>query len=38
MHYGTNPMARGTPAQFVEAMAGSPVRVIVATLGQTLRC
>jgi L-ascorbate metabolism protein UlaG (beta-lactamase superfamily) len=36
MHYGTNPMARGTPAQFIEAMAGSPVRVIVATPGQAL--
>lgn len=36
MHYGTNPLARGTAAQFVEAMGSSPVRVLVATPGQPL--
>jgi L-ascorbate metabolism protein UlaG (beta-lactamase superfamily) len=33
MHYGTNPLARGTPQQFVEAMGTSPIRVIVAAPG-----
>jgi L-ascorbate metabolism protein UlaG (beta-lactamase superfamily) len=37
MHYGTNPLARGTAAQFVEAMGPSAVRVLVATPGQPLR-
>jgi L-ascorbate metabolism protein UlaG (beta-lactamase superfamily) len=37
MHYGANPLAKGTPAQFAAAMAGSPVKVIVATPGQALR-
>ena len=37
MHYGANPLAKGTPAQFAAAMAGSPVKVIVATPGQVLR-
>jgi L-ascorbate metabolism protein UlaG (beta-lactamase superfamily) len=36
MHYGTNPLARGTAAQFVEAMGSSAVRVLVATPGQPL--
>lgn len=39
MHYGTNPLARGTAQQFVDAMAaggGSSVRVIVARPGETL--
>lgn len=36
MHYGANPLARGTAAQFVEAMGSSPVRVLVATPGQPL--
>lgn len=36
MHYGANPLAKGTPAQFVEAMRGSAVQVIVATPGQAL--
>ena len=36
MHYGTNPLARGTAAQFVEAMGASAVRVLVATPGQPL--
>lgn len=36
MHYGSNPLARGTAAQFVEAMGTSPVRVRVAAPGQPL--
>jgi L-ascorbate metabolism protein UlaG (beta-lactamase superfamily) len=37
MHYGANPLAKGTPAQFVEAMGtGSAVKVIVAVPGQAL--
>jgi L-ascorbate metabolism protein UlaG (beta-lactamase superfamily) len=34
MHYGTNPLARGTAAEFVSAMGQSSVRVLVATPGQ----
>lgn len=38
MHYGANPLARGTAQQFVQAMGSSPgIRVIVATPGQPLR-
>lgn len=38
MHYGANPLARGTPQQFSEALgSGGPVRAIVATPGQALR-
>lgn len=36
MHYGSNPLARGTAAQFSAAMGASPVKVIVATPGQAL--
>lgn len=36
MHYGSNPLARGTAQQFVEAMGSSGIRVIVATPGQAL--
>lgn len=37
MHYGTNPLARGTAQQFVDAMgSGSPVRVIVAKPGEPI--
>jgi L-ascorbate metabolism protein UlaG (beta-lactamase superfamily) len=36
MHYGANPLAKGTAREFSEAMAGSPVKVIVATPGQAL--
>lgn len=36
MHYGANPLARGTAQQFVEAMGTSPIRVLVATPGQPL--
>ena len=31
MHYGANPLAKGTPAQFAAAMAGSPVSAQEAT-------
>ncbi len=33
MHYGANPLAMGTAAQFTAAMGGSPVKVIVAVPG-----
>jgi L-ascorbate metabolism protein UlaG (beta-lactamase superfamily) len=36
MHYGANPLARGTAAEFVEAMGTSPVKVLVAVPGQAL--
>jgi L-ascorbate metabolism protein UlaG (beta-lactamase superfamily) len=36
MHYGTNPLAKGTSREFVEAMGTSAVKVIVATPGQPL--
>jgi L-ascorbate metabolism protein UlaG (beta-lactamase superfamily) len=36
MHYGTNPLAKGTAKQFVDAMGASPIRVIVAVPGQAL--
>ena len=36
MHYGTNPLAKGTAAQFTEAMGTSAVRVTVAVPGQPL--
>ncbi len=36
MHYGANPLARGTPAEFSAAMAGSAVRVIIAKPGEVL--
>lgn len=36
MHYGANPLARGTPAQFTQAMGSSAVKVFVATPGQAL--
>lgn len=37
MHYGVNPLARGTAPQFVEAMGASPTTVHVATPGQPIR-
>lgn len=37
MHYGANPLAKGTAAQFVAAMGDGPVRVHVARPGQPLR-
>jgi L-ascorbate metabolism protein UlaG (beta-lactamase superfamily) len=36
MHYGTNPLARGTAAQFIEAMGSSAVRVLIAKPGEPL--
>lgn len=36
MHYGTNPLAKGTLAGFQAAMQGSPVKVIPMTEGQTI--
>jgi L-ascorbate metabolism protein UlaG (beta-lactamase superfamily) len=36
MHYGTNPLARGTAREFVDAMGDTPVKVIVAEPGQAL--
>ena len=36
MHYGTNPLAKGTAKEFVDAMGTSPVKVIVAEPGQSL--
>ena len=36
MHYGTNPLAKGTAKEFVDAMGASPVKVIVAEPGQSL--
>jgi len=36
MHYGTNPLAKGTSREFVDAMGDSPVKVIVATPGVAL--
>ena len=36
MHYGANPLAKGTAKEFVEAMGRSAVKVIVATPGQAV--
>ena len=36
MHYGANPLARGTAKEFVDAMGSSPIRVIVAVPGQPI--
>lgn len=36
MHYGVNPLARGTAKEFVDAMGDSAIRVIVAVPGQPL--
>jgi len=36
MHYGANPLARGTAQQFVDAMGSSPIRVVVAVPGQPI--
>jgi L-ascorbate metabolism protein UlaG (beta-lactamase superfamily) len=36
MHYGTNPLAKGTAKEFVDAMGSSPVKVLVAEPGQAL--
>ena len=37
MHYGTNPLARGTATQFVEAMGTGAIAVHVAVPGQPIR-
>jgi L-ascorbate metabolism protein UlaG (beta-lactamase superfamily) len=37
MHYGTNPLAKGTAKEFTDAMGGSAVKVIVAVPGQALK-
>jgi L-ascorbate metabolism protein UlaG (beta-lactamase superfamily) len=34
MHYGANPLAKGTAKEFVDAMGTSAVKVIVAEPGQ----
>lgn len=36
MHYGTNPLAKGTAKEFVDAMGASAIKVIVAEPGQAL--
>ena len=36
MHYNSNPIARGTLAQFQEAMKGNPVRVVPMAEGETV--
>ena len=36
MHYGSNPLARGTAKEFVDAMGAGPIRVIVAVPGQPI--
>lgn len=35
MHYGTNPSLVGTPAEFAQAMQGSPIRVVSMQPGDT---
>ena len=37
MHYGTNPLAKGTAKEFTEAMAGSAVKALVPVPGQALK-
>jgi L-ascorbate metabolism protein UlaG (beta-lactamase superfamily) len=34
MHYGTNPLAKGTAKEFSDAMGASAIKVIVAVPGQ----
>ena len=36
VHYGGNPLTKGTAAQFIAAMGNSTVKVVVATHGQAL--
>lgn len=36
MHYNSNPLAKGTLAEFTAAMKGSPVRVVPMSEGQTV--
>jgi L-ascorbate metabolism protein UlaG (beta-lactamase superfamily) len=37
MHYGTNPLARGTAEEFVRAMGDSPVKVLVPEPGKSVQ-
>lgn len=37
MHYGTNPLAKGTAKEFVDAMGQGPIKVIVAEPGVPLQ-
>ena len=37
MHYGANPLARGTAKEFVDAMGQTPVKVLVAVPGQAIQ-
>ena len=36
MHYNSNPMTKGTLAEFTDAMKGSAIKVVPITEGQTL--
>lgn len=36
MHYGANPLAKGTAQQFIDAMGASPIRVLVPKPGEAL--
>jgi L-ascorbate metabolism protein UlaG (beta-lactamase superfamily) len=36
MHYGANPLAKGTPAQFLDFLKGSSVRVHVLKPGEQI--
>ena len=37
MHYGSNPMTKGTVAEFQEAMKGSSIKIIPMTEGETVQ-
>ena len=37
MHYGANPVAKGTAKDFSEAMGSGPVKVIIAVPGVALK-
>ena len=37
MHYGTNPLAKGTAAQFVDAMQGSTIQVLPLKTGEVVK-
>ena len=36
MHYGTNPLAKGTAKEFVDAIGAAPVKLLVAEPGKPL--
>jgi len=36
MHYGANPLAKGTAKEFVDAMGRGPIKVIVAVPGEAI--